>query len=75
MSDPNPEGLATRDEFIAFIDGLRRDLAAGDTNVANVTLDDFLEALSAWVHDSDQKGAPESWSFAAQLLQAGLTYE
>ena len=75
MPNPNPESLATSDEFIAFIEGLRRDLAAENASVANLTLDDFLEALCAWTRDSDLKGSPESWSFAARLLHSGLIYE
>ena len=74
MPDLEPERLASREEFIVFVESLRRDLAT-NSDVANLTLDDFLEALCAWTHDSDQNGALESWRLAAQLLRAGLSYE
>jgi hypothetical protein len=75
MPNLEPERLASREEFIVFVESLRRDLATNSDDVANLTLDDFLEALCAWTHDSDQNGAPESWRLAAQLLRAGLSYE
>lgn len=74
MPDITPEGLTTREEFLVFVQRLRRDLVT-DNHAANVTLDDFLEALAAWAKDSDQKALPESWRLAAKLLLAGLLYE
>jgi len=74
MSDITPDQLTTREEFFAFIQSLRWDLAT-DEHVANTTLDSFLESLGAWAQNSNQNGLPESWQLAAKLLRAGLYYE
>jgi len=70
-----PEGLA------AFVDALRRNLAAHPDQWENATLDAFLEALAAVIRDGAGSiyAAPEDGTLAvadvANLLEAASLYE
>lgn len=75
--------VTSRDDFAAFVDALRNDLNMHPDDWENPTLDRFLEALSAWVRDSEgyYKGnnlpAPESpsWKNFAEMMLAAKYYE
>jgi hypothetical protein len=45
--------IKTRDEFVVFVESLRRNLVASPTEWENTQLGDFLEALAAWTSDMD----------------------
>lgn len=57
MTLPNMELLAreeavrTRSDLAAFVHALRADLRASEDDWENPTLDRYLEALAAWIHD------------------------
>ncbi len=75
--------VKTREDFCAFIDGLRADFQERSHDWENVTMPDYLEAMSAWVTDMDgyYKNANEempadvSWKVFAQILSAASKYE
>ncbi|QDQ25894.1 hypothetical protein FNU76_05750 [Chitinimonas arctica] len=75
--------VSSRDDFIEFVDALRLDLSTNRTKWQNASLDDFLEALSAWVQDMDGyylnnnlpiPTSPE-WKTIAEMMLAAKFYE
>jgi hypothetical protein len=77
----DPNTVTSREEFVSFVKLMRNDLAADPDDWENITLDDFLEALSAWVNDSERYFSSEtpqphlSWRNVAQILLAASAYE
>lgn len=75
--------VTSRDEFVQFAKALRGDLSLHPEEWQNRTLDDFLEALSAWVQDMDgyyinnQLPEPKSldWKILAEMMLAAKYYE
>ncbi|MCX4986017.1 hypothetical protein [Streptomyces sp. NBC_00572] len=75
--------VRTRDELVSFVRGLHEDYLRRGDEWENQTLDRFLEALAAWVHDSPGwyqnmgQELPEGgdWAFLARALQAATVYE
>ncbi|MFF5442625.1 hypothetical protein [Streptomyces achromogenes] len=77
------EHIDDREAFGAFLARLRADHAANGRQWENATLDDFLEALEAWVASSPgwyrnvgHELPPEGdWTFFARALTAARIYE
>ncbi len=75
--------INSRDDFIEFVNALRYDLSSRPEEWQNATLNDFLEALSAWVRDMDgyyiNNNLPvpnlPSWKNFAEMLLAAKFYE
>lgn len=75
--------INSRDDFIEFVNALRYDLSSRPEEWQNATLNDFLEALSAWVRDMDgyyiNNNLPvpnlPSWRNFAEMLLAAKFYE
>lgn len=75
--------LENRENLCAFIDALRNEIKMNGQKWENVTLDDFLEAMSAWLKDIDgyylhrgeELPANVPWRFFAQILLASAAYE
>jgi hypothetical protein len=75
--------IKTRDEFVVFVESLRRNLAASPAEWENAQLGDFLEAMAAWASDMDgyyknnQLPVPAvpTWTTFAQMLLAAKHYE
>ncbi|MFI7005426.1 hypothetical protein [Streptomyces sp. NPDC050145] len=73
----------SREELVAFLRDLHGEFRARGHEWENSTLDDFLEALAAWVHDSPgaYKNAGEQiplagdWVYMARALRAATLYE
>lgn len=73
----------SREELVVFLQGLHQEFRARGREWENNTLDDFLEALAAWVHDSPgaYRHAGEDippdgdWTFLARALHAATSYE
>jgi hypothetical protein len=65
------------------LEELRADLGANSADWENSTLEDFLEALSAWTKDLDgyfenrgeQVPADPDWALIAKMLSAARVYE
>jgi len=89
MTLPNMELLAsekavqTRTDLAAFVHALREDLRLSEDDWENPTLDRYLEALAAWIHDMPgyfknqhiEEPHEPSWGLVATILHAAKTYE
>lgn len=77
------DAVVSRDDFVEFVKELRCNLAEHAEEWQNRTLDDFLEALSAWVQDMDgyykNSGLPvptvPTWKTLAEIVLAAKYYE
>ena len=45
--------IVTREDFVAFLEEFRSDLAKAPSACENPSLGDFLEAMTAWTRDMD----------------------
>lgn len=83
MSDVDYSEITTRREFCDFISALRLSLRDGSESWENVNLDDFLEALEAWVNDmgnyeqsqGKQEAVSLTWRDVARMFHAAAIYE
>jgi len=77
------EDVKSREDLIKFINQLRFDLQINKGEWENVTLEDYLEAMEAWVNDMDgyylnvNQPVPKqpSWKTIADILYASSMYE
>ncbi len=77
------DGICNRGDFIGFVNALRNDLKIHPEEWENSTLDNYFEALSAWIEDMDgyykNQGlsVPKSpsWKNFAEMLLASKYYE
>ena len=75
--------IGSRDDFVAFVKAMSKDLRENPSTWQNASLESFLEALGAWVEDMDgyyiNQGRPvptqPDWKIAADMLMAARTYE
>ncbi|MGW0859169.1 DUF7660 family protein [Streptomyces sp. NPDC002690] len=75
--------VRSRDELVSFVRELRQDCLRRGHEGENRSIDRFLEALAAWMHDAPgwyqnmEKELPEGgdWTFLARALQAATVYE
>jgi hypothetical protein len=75
--------IETKAQFLAFVDQLRADLQNSPEAFENLTLDDFLNALSAWVADSEgyyrnigeSSPSPTVLRYIADALAGATIYE
>ncbi|AYC40177.1 DUF7660 family protein [Streptomyces griseorubiginosus] len=79
----SPEQVNSREDLASFVRSLHHSHAEEGDSWENPDLARFLEALAAWIDDSDgwfRNAGRESpvncnWSFFAQALQAATAYE
>jgi hypothetical protein len=64
-----------KEGFIKLLAQMREELRTGAKTWENTNLDDFLEAMSAWVNDWQWPVATNPWTHAAKLMQAATRYE
>ncbi|MEH7356242.1 hypothetical protein V7150_22260 [Neobacillus drentensis] len=77
------ENVNSREDLIEFINHLRMDLQTNKDEWENITLEDFLEAMEAWVNDMEgyysnsNQSVPKqpSWKTIADILYASSMYE
>jgi hypothetical protein len=67
--------VQSREDFFKFLDELIYDFRESSDSWENVTVPDFLEAISAWTKDRDASASADAWRLAAQILYAGSRYE
>ena len=76
--------IETKDDLAAFVGELRQDLLGHPDEWQNLTLDHYLESLSAWLADmadsyfrTNGEPIPEgpSWRALAEMLLAAKYYE
>ncbi|ADU61641.1 hypothetical protein Daes_0623 [Pseudodesulfovibrio aespoeensis Aspo-2] len=77
------EEVETREDLVVFIKQLELEVASRECNWGNTTLEDYLEAMSAWINDMgglysnlkiDIKNEP-MWRTFARILRAATIYE
>lgn len=66
--------LSSKEELVQFIAQLRADLSQNGKRWENTSLEDFLEAMQAWLADSDLAEEPR-WRTLAKALHAASMYE
>ncbi|MDT0147722.1 hypothetical protein Q9R38_14485 [Priestia aryabhattai] len=77
------ENVKSREDLITFINHLRVDLQSNRDEWENITLEDFLEAMEAWINDMEgyylhsNQPIPKqpSWKTIADILYASSMYE
>jgi hypothetical protein len=77
------DSVNSRDHFVDFLNALRQDAITHPEEWQNKTLDEYLEALSAWVQDMDgyyenhDRPGPTSpsWKNLAEMMLAAKYYE
>ena len=77
------DSVGSRDQFVDFLVALRKDVVTHPEEWQNKTLDEYLEALSAWVQDMDgyyrnnNRPVPASpdWKNVAEMMLAAKHYE
>jgi hypothetical protein len=77
------ENVKSREDLFEFINHLRRDLQANKDEWENRTLEDYLEAMAAWICDMEgfymSKNQPvpkqPTWKTFADILYASSMYE
>lgn len=77
------EKVNSREDLIKFINLLRKDLQTNKDEWENITLEDFLEAMEAWITDiegyysNSNQPVPKlpSWRIVADILYASSKYE
>jgi hypothetical protein len=82
LTDYN-NSIHSREDFVAFVKALSKDLCDNPTSWENANLEHFLEALGAWVDDMDGyylnqgKTVPQqpNWKVVADMLMAAKMYE
>lgn len=81
--DERVAAVATKQDLANFVGALRKDLESQSGNWENPTLERFLEAMQAWIEDSDgyylNMGQPvplePKWRTFAEILIASRVYE
>ena len=77
------DNVKSREDLIKLINHLRMDLQTNRDKWENITLEDYLEAMEAWVNDLDgyylntNQTMPKqpSWKTFAAILYASSMYE
>ncbi|PCJ19619.1 MAG: hypothetical protein COB02_07690 [Candidatus Cloacimonadota bacterium] len=77
------ENINNRDDFVKFVDALRKDLEQNTNEWENLSLNDYLEAISAWTScmESAYKNNDEvfpknpDWKMFGRILYIAKLYE
>ncbi|RAP75660.1 DUF7660 family protein [Paenibacillus montanisoli] len=75
--------IKSKEDFLKFLTALRNDLSTNDEDWENPTLARYLEAMEAWITDSDayyintNQLVPKqpTWKTFADILYAAKIYE
>lgn len=82
LSEQN-NSIRSREDFVAFVKALSKDLRENPQSWENANLESFLNALGNWVEDMDGyytnqgKLVPQQpdWKVAGDMLMAAKLYE
>lgn len=77
------DSVSSKEQLADFIDALRTDLRTNEADWENPTLEQYLEAMAAWIRVMDRayrntsREFPESpsWNLIADILFAAKIYE
>jgi hypothetical protein len=75
--------IRSREDFVAFVKALTKDLRENPASWENANLERYLESLGAWVEDMDgyylNQGKPvpqqPDWKGVGDMLMAAKMYE
>lgn len=75
--------IKTREDFVSFLNNLRKDYLDNISSWENRDIETYLEAMASWVEDMDgfytNQGLPipqdPSWKVFADILMGGKVYE
>lgn len=77
-----PDHVRSRSDFIAFVRELRQELIQNPQRWENASLEEYLEAVAAWVQDiegdagdQEEQIPSSSWRWFCLMLLAATTYE
>lgn len=69
------EIVKSKEDLIAFIHSLQVDLYTNPKDWENPSLENFLEAMGAWMTESERLTDKPDWNSFAQILLAAKIYE
>ncbi|MEW1719733.1 hypothetical protein [Streptomyces sp. NPDC093109] len=77
------DAVRTRDDLVGFLGEALADLSRGGPGWENTSLEEFLEALAAWLHDmpgvfaNRGESVPNQpdWNLVARMIMAARMYE
>ena len=73
------DAVRAREDLIKFLSLLRKDFANREDKTENLTLDDYLEAVAALIHDSEEENPASkvgpTWHELAAFLFYARTHE
>ena len=69
--------VGSKEKLLEFLFHLQKDFKENQDEWENITLEDYLESMEAWVNDCEDPEMPKniSWGFIAQVLLAAAHYE
>ncbi len=68
--------MMTRNDAVAVIRRLLKQLHDNPDSWENPTLDRYLDGMAAWLEDSGKKDdKPPSWELVIEMLEAAKIYE
>ncbi|MEO2075974.1 MAG: hypothetical protein ABGX20_11450 [Bacillus sp. (in: firmicutes)] len=67
--------VRSKKDFIQFINLLKQDYLDNERDWENTGIDTFLDAMEAWVSDTDLLLEEAKWSAFAKIFYAGSRYE
>ena len=79
----NLENISNRDDFVKFVKALRKDLKENPDEWENLSLDHYLEAISAWTscmenaYENNDEVFPKNpnWKMFGRILHTAKLYE
>lgn len=72
------EDARDKQDFLDFLDALKKDFAANRETWENQSIDNFLDAIHAWVsdyHNDDINFENPDWKTIAAMFYMGKMYE
>lgn len=69
------ENVSTKSDLVMFVKSLRKDLKTNEEEWENIELDDFLDAIEAWMTDTNRLPENPNWKSSAEILLSGRFYE
>lgn len=69
------DNVRTKKDLILFIKSLRTDLKTNEKEWENITLEDYLESMEAWMTDTNLLSEKPNWKSFAEMLLSGRFYE
>lgn len=69
------DNVRNKTDLIMFIKSLRTDLKTNEEEWENITLEDYLESMEAWMTDTNMLSEKPNWKSFTEILLSGRFYE